>query len=111
MQQINRQSATSRCCRRRRRSDATSRSLSLPPLLTQQINRQSATSRFRRRHTYWELKKWTVDLNQYACESLRLNHPETNVTLSSLIPFLFYVVFSHFAFLLIFLVLYAFCRR
>ncbi|XP_031090547.1 DNA (cytosine-5)-methyltransferase CMT3-like [Ipomoea triloba] len=23
--------------------------------------------------------KWAVDLNQYACESLRLNHPETNV--------------------------------
>nr|GMD68211.1 DNA (cytosine-5)-methyltransferase CMT3-like [Ipomoea batatas] len=22
--------------------------------------------------------KWAVDLNQYACESLRLNHPETN---------------------------------
>nr|GMD35812.1 DNA (cytosine-5)-methyltransferase CMT3-like [Ipomoea batatas] len=28
--------------------------------------------------------KWAVDLNQYACESLRLNHPETNVTLSLL---------------------------
>ncbi|XP_019199707.1 PREDICTED: DNA repair protein rad8-like [Ipomoea nil] len=25
-----------------------------------------------------KIQKWTVDLNQYACESLRLSHPETN---------------------------------
>lgn len=25
------------------------------------------------------VRKWVVDYNQYACESLKLNHPETEV--------------------------------
>jgi len=27
----------------------------------------------------FDLKRWAVDINEYACESLKLNHPETHV--------------------------------
>jgi hypothetical protein len=30
---------------------------------------------------FFKLQKWAVDLNKHACESLRLNHPETQVVL------------------------------
>lgn len=28
---------------------------------------------------FWTLKRWAVDINQHACKSLKLNHPETQV--------------------------------
>ena len=31
---------------------------------------------------YFNEQKWAVDLNPYACESLKLNHPETQVIIS-----------------------------
>jgi len=27
----------------------------------------------------FDLKRWAVDINEHACESLKLNHPETHV--------------------------------
>lgn len=42
---------------------------------------------------YLAIKRWAVDINPHACESLRLNHAKTEVILSILSCSLYFYLF------------------